>query len=166
MYTIENETDYKFEFDYEDLIEKVIDTALELEACPYEAEVSVTITDNASMQEINKSERGIDSATDVLSFPFLEYEKPGNFDFLEDDDLISVYFNPDSGELTLGDIVISYERVLSQAEEYGHEVKRELAFLVAHSMMHLFGYDHESEEEAREMFAKQEAVLNKLGITR
>ena len=166
MYTIENETDYKFGFDYEALIEKGIDTALELEACPYEAEVSVTITDNASMQEINKSERGIDSATDVLSFPFLEYEKPGNFDFLEDDDLISAYFNPDSGELTLGDIVISYERVLSQAEEYGHEVKRELAFLVAHSMMHLFGYDHESEEEAKEMFAKQETVLSKLGITR
>ncbi|MCR5083598.1 MAG: rRNA maturation RNase YbeY [Parasporobacterium sp.] len=166
MYTIENESDYKFDFDYEELIEKVIDSALEAEGCPYEAEVSVTITDNASIQEINKLQRNIDSPTDVLSFPFLEYEIPGNFDFLEDDDLVSAYFNPDSGELTLGDIVISYEKVLSQAEEYGHEIKRELAFLVAHSMMHLFGYDHETEEEAKEMFAKQEAVLSKLGIVR
>ena len=76
------------------------------------------------------------------------------------------FFNPDTGELMLGDMIISVDKVKAQAKEYGHSVKRELAFLVAHSMFHLFGYDHMTETEAREMESEQESVLTKLGITR
>ena len=80
--------------------------------------------------------------------------------------IISEYFNPDSGELVLGDIIISLDKVVEQAEKYGHSSRRELAFLVAHSMMHLFGYDHMESTEAEVMEKKQEDVLQILGITR
>ena len=80
--------------------------------------------------------------------------------------IISEYFNPDSGELMLGDIIISLDKVVEQAEKYGHSSRRELAFLVAHSMMHLFGYDHMESTEAEVMEKKQEDVLQILGITR
>jgi probable rRNA maturation factor len=93
-----------------------------------------------------------------------DYDTPGDFDWLEEhgDDC----FHPESGELLLGDIVISVEKVREQAEAYGHSEKRELAFLVAHSMLHLFGYDHMTPEESARMEAKQEAILQSLGITR
>ena len=101
-------------------------------------------------------------------FPMVNYDEPGQFEFLEDDDnpAIYEYFEPDTGELMLGDIVISSEKVYSQAEEYGHSVKRELGFLVAHSMLHLFGYDHMEEDERVVMEAKQSEILDRLGITR
>ena len=121
------------------------------------------VVDNDEIHEINNRQRNIDRPTDVLSFPMLEYDKPGDFDKFEND----LYaFDPDTGELTLGDIVISYDKVISQAEEYNHSVKREFAFLVAHSMLHLFGYDHIDDNERMEMEQKQKEILNNLGITR
>ena len=155
---IEYETDKKLELDYEDIINKVID----------EVEVNVTLTDNESIHKINNEFRQVDSATDVLSFPMIDYETPSDFDSLEEefDTNTEDYFNPDTGELMLGDIVVSVEKVLEQAEKYGHTPTRELAFLVAHSMMHLFGYDHMTEDESRVMEAKQREVLDNLGITR
>ena len=100
----------------------------------------------------------------------LDYDIPGDFSFLDSNDdsemIISEYFNPDSGELMLGDIIISLDKVMEQAEKYGHSSRRELAFLVAHSMMHLFGYDHMESTEAEVMEKKQEDVLQILGITR
>ena len=100
----------------------------------------------------------------------LDYDIPGDFSFLDGNDdsemIISEYFNPDSGELMLGDIIISLDKVMEQAEKYGHSSRRELAFLVAHSMMHLFGYDHMESTEAEVMEKKQEDVLQILGITR
>ena len=95
----------------------------------------------------------------------IDYETPADFAFLEDSP-VEDYFDPDTGELLLGDIVISVEKVMEQAEKYGHSVKRELAFLVAHSMLHLFGYDHMEPEEAARMEAKQREALDALGITR
>lgn len=94
----------------------------------------------AQIHEMNLEQRGIDRPTDVLSFPMIEYEEPGDFSVIDEESAEA--FNPESGELMLGDIVISKEKVLSQAEEYGHLPKREYAFLIAHSMLHLFGYDH------------------------
>ena len=97
------------------------------------------------------------------------YERTGDFTFLESEDYTEVtagYFDLDSGELTLGDIVISVDKVREQAKEYGHSEQRELAFLVAHSMFHLFGYDHMEEEERKEMEKMQREVLDKLGIVR
>ena len=112
---------------------------------------------------MNRMFRQIDKSTDVLSFPMLEYETPGDFSAFEQQ---QEAFNPESGELMLGDIVISVARARAQAEEYGHSLKREFAFLVAHSMLHLLGYDHMTPEEAAVMEAKQEEVLQRLGITR
>ena len=161
--TIEEETQVSFDFDYKNIIESVINQAMDYKQCPYEAEVSVVLTDNASIQEINKEFRQIDNSTDVLSFPLVDYEEAGSFEFLEERDDC---FNPESGELMLGDIVISVDKVFEQAGKYGHSPKRELAFLTAHSMLHLFGYDHMTGEEAAVMEQGQEEILEALGITR
>ncbi len=167
---IEYETDEKLDFDWETVIKSVVETACDYVKCPYEAEVSVTLTDNESIRQINNEYRQIDNPTDVLSFPLLDYDSPADFSFLdsdnEDDEIVSEYFNPDSGELMLGDIIISVDKVKEQSEKYGHTDRRELAFLVAHSMMHLFGYDHMESTEAVVMEQKQEDVLSILGITR
>ena len=139
--------------DFERLIEMCARGALEEEGISDDAEVSVTLVDNEGIRELNREYRDIDSATDVLSFPLGD---ENGFDT-----------NPDSGAILLGDIVISLERAQAQAEEYCHSLKRETAFLLTHSLFHLLGYDHVgSEEEERIMFAKQEKVLEKLGITR
>lgn len=147
----------------EELAIKVVEAALDYVGCPYEAEVNLLLTMNEEIQEMNRSFRQIDKATDVLSFPMVEYEEAGDFDFLEN---TNAYFHPESGELMLGDIVISKEKVISQAEEYGHSIEREYAFLIAHSMLHLFGYDHMEEEERVEMEKKQREILEQLQILR
>jgi len=161
---IEYETEIELNLPYEDIIESVINESIEFEKCPYEVEVNVILTDNNEIHHINKEHRDVDSPTDVLSFPMVDYENPSDFEGIEDN--TEDYFNPDTGELMLGDIVISVEKVIEQAEQYGHSTKRELAFLVAHSMMHLFGYDHMVPEEAAVMEAKQNEVLNNLNIFR
>ena len=165
---IEYEAKEKLDLDYEKIITDVVNEAVDYEKCPYEVEVNVTLTDNEAIHKINNEFRQVDSATDVLSFPMIDYETPSDFDSLEEefDTNTEDYFNPDTGELMLGDIVVSVEKVLEQAEKYGHTPTRELAFLVAHSMMHLFGYDHMTEDESRVMEAKQREVLDNLGITR
>lgn len=133
--------------------------ALEYENCGFDAQISVTITDNENIRQMNKEFRNKDSATDVLSFPMLEFDEDGN---AFDDD-----FDFDGDEVVLGDIVISAERAAEQAENYGHSFKREIAFLTVHSMLHLLGYDHvNSEEEEKVMFKKQDEILNILNITR
>lgn len=166
--SIEYETDKQLKLDYENIITEVVNAAMDYEKCPYEAEINVILTDNEAIHAINLEHRQVNRATDVLSFPMIDYESPADFDSLEDDMNVNTedYFNPDSGELMLGDIVISVEKVIEQAEKYGHSEKRELAFLVAHSMMHLFGYDHMEEEEAKVMEQKQNEVLEQLGICR
>lgn len=160
---IENEYENTIDIDYEEIIRLVVNEAVDFVKCPYECEVNVTIVDDDNIHKINKEQRDIDKATDVLSFPMIEYENPADFTMLEAD---FSCFNPDTGELMLGDIVISYDKVVSQAEEYNHSRKRELAFLVAHSMLHLFGYDHMVDNERIEMENKQKQILNNLGITR
>ena len=162
--SIENETDVTFDFPAEELIRQVVVGCLDYENCPYEAEVSVLLTDNEGIREINREQRDIDAPTDVLSFPMADYDKPADFEPLEEAD--ADYFNPETGELMLGDIVISVEKVFSQAQEYGHTPRRELAFLVAHSMLHLFGYDHMEEEERADMERRQREILDGLGISR
>jgi probable rRNA maturation factor len=163
----ENETPYQFDFDINDLAEKVINKSLDYIKCPFEVSLCLTITDNKEIKRINKEFRDIDKETDVLSFPMLSYEKPGDFEFLDNDDSISYeFFDPDSGELILGDIIISYEKALEQAEEYNHSLKREIAFLIAHSMLHLFGFDHMEDDERELMENMQNEILLELGISR
>lgn len=139
--------------DIERLIESCTRAALEEEEISEDAQVSVTLVDNEAIREINREHRNIDSATDVLSFP------------LGDDDSFDT--DPDTGAILLGDIVISLERAAEQAREYGHSFRREVAFLITHSLFHLLGYDHvDSKEDEKLMFGKQEKVLEALGITR
>ena len=147
----------------EELASKVIEASLDYVECPYDVEVNLLLTMNQEIHQMNMEFRQIDRPTDVLSFPMVDYEEAGNFDFLEEAD---EYFHPESGELMLGDIVISKEKVIAQAEEYGHSIEREYAFLIAHSMLHLFGYDHMEEEERIEMEAKQKDILDNLKILR
>ena len=157
---IENEQD-KLEIteEIEEVIRSVCDMALKTEECNFDAEVSITFTDNENIHKINLEHRGIDRPTDVLSFPMIEFDEDGNADALD--------FEYDGDFVMLGDIVISTEQAIYQAKEFGHSIKRELAFLCAHSMLHLLGYDHElGEEDERVMFRKQDNILNKLNITR
>ncbi len=158
------ETDNMPDIPYKKIINNVVTGALEYLDCPYECEVNVILTDNEGIREINKEQRGIDAATDVLSFPMCDFEDPGIFDYLEDDE--DDNFDPDTGELTLGDIVVSADKVRSQAEEYGHSETRELAFLVAHSMLHLCGYDHVDDDEREIMEDIQRDILEIAGYTR
>lgn len=138
--------------DIEELIDKCTAAALAEEEIEDDAEVSVTLVDNARIREMNAEFREIDRETDVLSFP------------LGDENGFEV--DPDTDAILLGDIVISLEKARLQSEEYGHSFRREVAFLVTHSLFHLLGYDHITEDEEKEMFAKQEKVLTNLGITR
>ena len=159
----EEEGELKLSLPCEELARTVIEAALDDVGCPYEAEVNLLLTMNEQIHEMNMEFRGIDRATDVLSFPMVDYEQPGEFDFLEEAD---EYFHPETGELLLGDIVISKEKVIEQAEEFGHSIEREFAFLIAHSVLHLTGYDHIEEEERLVMENRQRQILSKLNILR
>ena len=144
---IYNKTDE--EFPYEEIIEKVVNKAFEVEGVK-KASCSIIIVDNTFIHKLNKEYRGIDRVTDVISFA------------LEDDKSMVI---PDDIRL-LGDIYISLDKAKEQAKEYGHSLERELCFLAVHGVYHLLGYDHENEEDAKIMFKKQEEVLMEYGITR
>lgn len=162
---VENETEREFPFDIEALAEAVGKQVLKNENCPYEnLAINVLVTDNEGIREYNNQFRNIDKETDVLSFPNLEFDAPGEYYIPEGHE--ADYLDPETNELVLGDIILSVDRIYSQAEEYGHSVKREFAFLVAHSMLHLSGYDHMTEDEAKVMEGRQEQALKDLGITR
>ncbi len=137
------------DFDVEQLIKDVVLKSLQYENFTTNVEVSISIVSNEEIQELNKNYRNKDYATDVLSFPLLS-------DFnINDDNIVAI-----------GDIVISLEKAKEQAKEYGHSIKREVGFLTAHSMLHLLGYDHMEENEAKIMFEKQEEILNTLNLVR
>ena len=160
---IEYEAGKKLGLPWREIIEEIVEAALDYENCPYEAEVNVVLTDNQCVREINREYRGIDSPTDVLSFPMVEYETPSDFRHVEE--MFADCFNPETGELMLGDIMISVDKAEEQADLYGHSLERELAFLTAHSMLHLFGYDHMDEAERAVMERKQEEILENRGYT-
>lgn len=160
---IEEESELKLPIDVEETAHLVVEAALDYIECPYEAEVNLLLTGEEEIHEMNNNFRQIDRATDVLSFPMLEFDEAGDFEKFEEMDEV---FDPDSGELVLGDIVICKEKVFQQAEAYGHSIRREFAFLIAHSMLHLFGFDHMVEEEREEMEAKQREILERIQILR
>ncbi len=166
--SVNYDTDLRLDFPADEVIRQVVETAAAQESFPVQFELSVTLTDNDRIWQINRQYRGVDRPTDVLSFPALQFPSAGDFSRVISDKERSPedFIDPETGLLILGDIVISLEKVEEQAEEYGHSRKRELAFLTAHSMMHLFGYDHMEDAEREVMEKHQEAVLEKLGITR
>lgn len=148
-------------FDITDKLKELITlaakTALDYMGFDRDAEISVMFTDNEGIRVLNAQHRGIDRATDVLSFPMLEYDDDGEM-FDDPGDI--------EDELCLGDIVISLERAAEQSEEYGHSFEREVGFLTVHSMLHLLGYDHMTEEEEKEMFGFQKEILTEMGLER
>lgn len=160
---IDYETDRQLDIDYTALANKVAQQILDSENCPYEASVNLVITDNEEIKRVNAEFRNINAPTDVLSFPMIPFETPADYSVVEDQD---EYFDLDTDELLLGDVMISVDRVFSQAEEYGHSTKREFSFLFAHSMLHLLGYDHMEPDEAAVMEKKQAQALEVLGIRR
>lgn len=148
-----------------DLLKNVIEFALKEEEVDVECEVSLLFVDNDEIREINNETRGIDRATDVLSFPMLDYENKKvfkemykNYEFSQSD--------CDGEELVLGDVVLSLERSLEQSKEFNHSFEREASYLVVHSILHLLGYDHMEEDDKVIMRKREEEILNKLNITR
>ena len=158
-----NEKSFLSEKDIRTIAENVIIGALKHEGCPYEASVELLITGDESIREMNGQFRGLDKSTDVLSFPMIDFDSPADFDGFDDRE---DPFDPDTGELILGDIVISADHCMAQAAEYGHGIVREFAFLIAHSMLHLMGYDHMEPDESAEMERRQEEILSGLDYVR
>lgn len=165
VFYLDNEVDAKFDFDIEEVAKLVACKVLEAEGCRDDVEISLIITDDEGIRQMNNEFREIDRATDVLSFPNVSYEEPGDFSVMDGEQKVDL-LNPDSGNIMFGDIVVNENRVREQAKEYGHSEKREFAFLIAHSMLHLCGYDHMEENEAAIMEKKQREILEALGITR
>jgi probable rRNA maturation factor len=141
-----------------EIIKKVIEGIYNIEKLSFDAYVSVIITDKEEIRQINLDERGIDSPTDVLSFPYLEYDE--NYKLITP--LNKEDYDPEYNAVCLGDMVICYDKILEQAEEYGHSEERELSYLVAHSMYHLLGYDHITDELKKDMREKEERALNEI----
>ena len=161
---IENELNFDIPTRYREITNEIINASLDYVDCPFECEINVIFTDNEGIRAINNEYRYIDAPTDVLSFPLIEYETAADFSMIEKDSID--YFNQDSNELMLGDIILNVDRIKSQAVEFNHSIYRELAFLVAHSMLHLFGYDHIDDDERIIMENKQEEILKMKGYTR
>lgn len=161
---VENEIEEDMPFDISETFEKVARQVLEWEKCPYEAEISLLITDSEGIQFYNREYRNMDKETDVLSFPAVDYEEASDFSLVRSDE--NSYINPDTQELILGDIILNIDRVKKQAEEYGHSLLREYAFLLTHSMLHLLGYDHMEPAEEKIMFDKQHEILHFMRIDR
>lgn len=158
-----DEVNASFDFDMNQVAKTVVKGVLDFEKFPYEAAVSITLVSEEDIKSINFEQREIDSVTDVLSFPMIPWSAPANYSELSDFDDIS---DPDSEEIILGDVVICVQRVISQAKEYGHSEKREFAFLICHSMLHLLGYDHMEASDRILMEDHQECIMNAINITR
>jgi probable rRNA maturation factor len=153
-----------FDFDAEEVAQQVCEAVLASEECPYDAGVYLMVTDEEEVHRMNLDYRGIDRTTDVLSFPAVPFEAESDFSAVEENEMD--YIDPDTGFLQLGDIVINASRVWEQAREYGHSPRREFAFLVAHSMLHLFGFDHMEEDERLIMEEKQREIMDLTGLKR
>ena len=151
---VDNRTEEELNADIINAMEKAVKVSLFYEEFDEACEISISIVNNQEIQEINHQFRSINSVTDVLSFPQLTFEEGELADVNEKDEII------------LGDIIISLERAKEQAEEYGHSLKREMAFLTTHSMLHLMGYDHMEAEEEEDMVQRQKEILEQAGIPR
>ena len=158
---------YKFDFNIKNLTKRIAETIFEIEKLPYDFSFNLSIVSKSYIRKINKLERNVDKETDVLSFPNIPFVKPSSFKrFITKENIDVSIIDINTKTIFLGDILICYQVMMKQAKLYGHSIKREFAFLVAHSILHLLGYDHEIYNDEKKMFDKQEKVLTKLGITR
>ena len=150
----DNRTDFEISGEIMEAVEKACLETLKYEEFDEDCEISLSFVTNEEIHQINRQFRNVDAPTDVLSFPQLPFEEGEEADVNE------------NGEIVLGDIIISVERAKEQAEEYGHGLKREIAFLTVHSMLHLLGYDHMEKDEEEDMFRRQKEILEIAGIPR
>lgn len=148
----DNNTNYNIDENTFNLINKCIEETLKTENFTNNVEISLSIVDNKEIKKLNSIHRNIDKETDVLSFPMLD-----EFNNIENNMLHPIL---------LGDIIISIDKAMTQAKDYGHSLERELCFLTVHSMLHLLGYDHMDKDEEKIMFEKQDIILNNLNIRR
>ena len=165
IYTDNRQEKLNVDEEFINSLKKVCDFVLKKEEVNCKYQISLLFVDNDGIREINRETRNIDRATDVLSFPMLDYPNKKFFkdvymDYKFDETLL------DGDELVLGDIVLSLERSLEQSEEYNHSYKREVSYLVVHSILHLLGYDHMEEDDKLIMRKREEEILEKLNITR
>lgn len=160
MVNVVNETNRTYSFDTKLLCENLLEALLDIVNCPYEATVDVLLTDAETVHEINLHTRKIDRTTDVLSFPANDITPPEQF--VEE----TLSFDPDTGHLLLGDIVLNVQQIDRQAEEFGHSVAREFAFLVTHSLLHLLGHDHMEQAQEQRMRERQREILSRIGVFR
>lgn len=149
---------------WDGLLRRTADAAARVEGLDMPLAVHLVITDDADIRAINAAYRGLDRATDVLSFPAVSY--PAGRHAADVPALVSREYDPDLGAASLGDIIISLEHAFSQASEYGHSPERECCYLLAHGLFHLFGYDHETEEERREMRVMEEKTMSEVHMER
>ena len=150
----DNRTDFEISGEIMEAVEKACLETLKYEEFDEDCEISLSFVTNEEIHQINRQFRNVDAPTDVLSFPQLTFEEGEEADVNE------------NGEIVPGDIIISVERAKEQAEEYGHGLKREIAFLTVHSMLHLLGYDHMEKDEEEDMFRRQKEILEIAGIPR
>ncbi len=146
---------------YTEVFERILEAALQEEGVKQPVEIELNVVDDKAIHEMNRQYRQIDRATDVLSFPLWDLSPGQAAAGLSEDEA-----DPETGHICLGNIVLSWDHVVTQAEEYGHSTERETAFLVLHSMLHLLGYDHMEAAEEEQMSSKQKKILETLGIHR
>lgn len=165
LYTENRQDKLEVTEDFIERLSNVCDFSLKEEGVECQYQISLLFVDNEEIREINNETRNIDRATDVLSFPMLDFEDKKVFN--------EMYLNydfdetfKDGDELILGDMVLSLERALEQSDEYGHSYEREVSYLVVHSILHLLGYDHMEEDDKKRMRKREEEILNKLQIRR
>ncbi|MBR6256168.1 MAG: rRNA maturation RNase YbeY [Lachnospiraceae bacterium] len=165
-FTLYTECETAFSLDFTTIANAVADVFFKRFPCPYDVQLSLYVVEDETIRQANKDMRGIDKVTDVLSFPNLPFdpEHVNDFELIEEDD--ADVFDPESGELIYGEIMICASKVFLQAEEYGHSPEREFAFLTAHSLLHLTGFDHMEEEDRLKMESMQEDILKEAGYER
>lgn len=165
LYTDNRQNKIEVNEDLVNIINEVCEKSLMAEEMNIPYQISLLFVDNEEIRSINKETRGIDKATDVLSFPMLDYPKDKVFkDVYKNTKFNEIYLDGD--ELVLGDMVLSLERAKEQSLEYNHSFNREVCYLVVHSILHLLGYDHMEDEEKKIMRKREEKILESLNITR
>lgn len=157
---INNDNEFDIFEGYQDVLRDVIKACIEEENYPSNIEVSISLVSNKEIQKLNLEFRNINKYTDVLSFPMINFKENLSLNDVDIKDCINI----DTKEIVLGDIIISVEQAKKQAQEFNHSLKREIAFLTAHSMFHLMGYDHMQPQEEKIMIEKQKKILSKLKI--
>lgn len=154
-----------YDKDLENILENIINFTLEEQQVKIPCEISLTFVDNEEIRQMNKNYRSIDSETDVLSFPMLEYPEGKYYMDVYKDNIFSDEFK-DGDDLVLGDIVISLEKAEEQSKEYNHPFIREVCYLTVHSMLHLLGYDHMEDDMKKIMREEEEKILSAFNLRR